>query len=133
VERAEALDLAVLTVLERLSGTERAAYVLREAFEYPYKRISHVLEVSEMNARQLVTRARSRLSSDHRSAIIPREHQQLLDAFVGAAQTGDLARLERTLTVGLAPCSQGTNRRRTARISAVESRDRARLPAAVAA
>jgi RNA polymerase sigma-70 factor, ECF subfamily len=133
VERAEALDLAVLTLLERLSSTERAAYVLREAFAYPYKRISHVLAVSEMNARQLVTRARSRLASDRRSAITRGEHQQLLDAFVVAAETGDLARLEQTLTAGLASCPHGTNRSRTAGMAAVELRDGSRLRTAIAA
>ncbi len=133
VERAEALGLAVLRLLERLSSSERAAYVLREAFEYPYKRIAHVLAVSEENARQLVTRARGRLSSDRRTTITPGEHQQLLDALVAAAQTGDLARLERTLTADLAPRSDGTDRRRTARIPAVERPHDVRLPVAIAA
>jgi RNA polymerase sigma-70 factor (ECF subfamily) len=133
VERAEALDLAVVTLLERLSEAERAAYVLREAFDYPYKRISHVLAVSEMNARQLVTRARGRVAGDRRSAITRGERQQLLDAFVVAAQTGDLARLELTLTAGLASCSRGTRRRRTARTARVELRDGSPLPAPIAA
>ena len=132
-ERAEALDLAVLTLAETLSGTERAAYVLREAFEYPYKRISHVLAVSEINARQLVTRARGRLSSDRRSPVARGEQQELLDAFVVAAHTGDLGRLERTLAASLAPCSHGTDGRRTATVAAEEPRDGGRLPAAVAA
>ena len=98
VEQAEAVDLAVRTLLESLSGTERAAYLLREAFEYPYKRISHVLAVSEINARQLVTRARGRLAGERRTAVTREEQQQLLAAFVVAARTGDLARLERMLT-----------------------------------
>ena len=71
-ERGEALELAVLVLLERLSPPERAAYVLREAFNYPYKDIGEVLHVEEANARQLVTRA-----------------------FIAAARTGDLAGLER--------------------------------------
>jgi RNA polymerase sigma-70 factor, ECF subfamily len=100
-ERAEALDLAVLSLLERLSRTERAAYVLREAFEYPYKRIGRVLDVTDENARQLVTRGRARLAGERRSTADPGERQQLRDAFVAAAQTGDLGRLERTLTAGL--------------------------------
>jgi RNA polymerase sigma-70 factor (ECF subfamily) len=133
VERAEALDLAVLTLLEKLSSTERAAYLLREAFEYPYKRISHVLAVSEINARQLVTRARSRLSGDRRSAITPGAQQQLLDAFVVAAQTGDLARLERTLIADMVRRPRGTDCSRTARNSAAEPRDDAHLPIAIAA
>jgi RNA polymerase sigma factor (sigma-70 family) len=38
-QRSEALELAVLLLLERLAPTERAAYVLREAFDYPYEEI----------------------------------------------------------------------------------------------
>jgi DNA-directed RNA polymerase specialized sigma24 family protein len=36
-EQADALERAVVAVLENLSATERAAYVLREAFDYPYR------------------------------------------------------------------------------------------------
>jgi RNA polymerase sigma-70 factor, ECF subfamily len=101
VERREALDLAVQSLLERLSATERAAYVLREAFEYPYKRIARVLATSEENAPQLVTRARGHLSGDRRVTVTAGERQRLLDAVVVAARAGTLARLERTLTGGL--------------------------------
>jgi RNA polymerase sigma-70 factor (ECF subfamily) len=38
-ERREALQLGVRVVLQRLAPTERAAYVLRQAFDYPYPRI----------------------------------------------------------------------------------------------
>jgi RNA polymerase sigma-70 factor (ECF subfamily) len=133
VERAEALDLAVVTLLERLSRTERAAFLLREAFEYPYRRIGHVLAVSEENARQLVTRARGRLSRDRRVTITPGEQQLVLEAFLAAAQTGDLARLERTLTAHLVPRSGRTGRGGTARIPAAERARDARLPVAIAA
>jgi RNA polymerase sigma factor (sigma-70 family) len=96
-ERREALELALLMVLEKLSPTERAAYVLREAFDYPYRQISDVLAVSEANARQLVTRARLRLAGERRRQVSAVEQQRLLDAFVDAAQTGDLTTLERLL------------------------------------
>ena len=132
-ERTEALDRAVRTLLGSLSGTERAAYLLREAFEYPYKRIAHVLAVSEINARQLVTRARGRLTGDRRSAVIRGERQQLLQAFMHAAETGDLARLERTLVADMVRPPRGTDCNRTARISAAEPRDDAHLPIAIAA
>src|ERR1700712_4925459 len=57
-ERAEALELAVVLLLERLSPAERAAYVLHEAFGYPFRQIAEMLETSEANARQLGARAR---------------------------------------------------------------------------
>src|SRR6201986_5102825 len=53
-ERGEALGLAILLLLEKLSPTERAAYVLREAFDYSYHQIGEILQVQEANARQLI-------------------------------------------------------------------------------
>ena len=96
-ERREALEVAVLMLLERLSAAERAAYVLREAFDYPYRRISDVLAVSEANARQLVTRARLRLAGGRSRQVSPIDQQRFIDAFVDAAQTGDLTTLEQVL------------------------------------
>ncbi|GAA4600878.1 ECF RNA polymerase sigma factor SigJ [Streptomyces sp. 111WW2] len=54
-ERAEAVEMAVLLLLERLNPVERAAYVLREAFDYSYRQVAAILETSEGNARQLVS------------------------------------------------------------------------------
>jgi len=96
-ERDEALIGAVQLLLEKLSPAERAAYVLREAFSYPYRRIADILRVEEANARQLVTRAREHLSGGRRAPVHPGEHRCLLTAFTTAAKTGDLARLERLL------------------------------------
>jgi RNA polymerase sigma-70 factor (ECF subfamily) len=96
-ERREALELAMREVMEKLSPSERAAYLLREAFDYPYRRIAGVLATSEANARQLVTRARLRLSGEARRSVSAVEEQCLIDAFVGAAQTGDLTTLEELL------------------------------------
>jgi hypothetical protein len=62
-ERAEALEFAVLLLLEKLSPTERAAYVLREAFDYSYDQIAHTIRSTEANARQLVTRARKHIAT----------------------------------------------------------------------
>lgn len=94
-ERGEALELAVLVLLERLSPTERAAFVLREAFSYPYKDIAEILHVEEANARQLVTRARQHVMDGRRARISSAEQRRLLQKFIAAAQTGDLAGLER--------------------------------------
>jgi RNA polymerase sigma-70 factor, ECF subfamily len=96
-ERREALELAMLTLLENLSATERAAYVLREAFDYPYRRISDVLAVSEANARQLVTRARLHLAGAPRRRVSAAEQQRFIEAFGDAARTGDLRTLEHVL------------------------------------
>ena len=96
-ERREALELAMLMLSEKLSPTERAAYVLREAFDYPYRQIADVLATSEANARQLVTRARVRLASDRRRPVSATQQERFIDAFVDAARTGDLTTLEQLL------------------------------------
>ena len=54
--------LGIRVLLQRLSPTERAAYVLRQAFDYPYPQIAEVLQVTEANARQLVSRSSKRIA-----------------------------------------------------------------------
>jgi RNA polymerase sigma-70 factor, ECF subfamily len=100
-ERGDALESAVRTLLQKLAPAERAAYVLREAFDYPYRRIAEALTLSEANARQLVTRARRRLCDEHRRPVGAAEHRRLLHVFAAAAQTGDLASLEQLLAVDM--------------------------------
>src|SRR6266404_9798932 len=94
-ERAEALEFAVLLLLEKLSPTERAAYILREAFDYSYDQIAHTIRSTEANARQLVSRARKHISDGRRRAVSANEQKRLLNAFVEASQKGDLPALER--------------------------------------
>lgn len=93
-ERGEALGFAVLMLLEKLSPTERAAYVLREAFDYRYRQIAEILQLEEANARQLVTRARQHIADGRRAPVSAVEQQRLLEAFIAAAQGGDLSTLE---------------------------------------
>lgn len=100
-EQREAIEVALTTVLERLSPTERAVYLLREGFEYPHRRIARVMGLSEPNARQLVTRARRRMAGEPRWNVDAGEHECLVDAFVAAAQTGDIVRLERLLAAAV--------------------------------
>ena len=106
-ERGEALNLAVVRLLERLSPTERAAFVLREAFNYAYRQIAAVLRVEEANARQLVTRARTHLMSRRNAPVSPTQHRLLLDTLVAAARTGDLRTLESLFTVEAGSTADG--------------------------
>ena len=93
-QQREALAHALATVLEKLSPTERAVYLLREAFEYPHRRIAEVVGLSEANVRQLVTRARRHIAGEARWTVDADEHERLVEAFVSAAHSGELARLE---------------------------------------
>ena len=76
-ERGEALKVALLVLLEKLSPTERAAYVLREAFDYPYRQIADILQIEEANVRQLVCRARKHIADGRRTS--RNSKQYLLD------------------------------------------------------
>ena len=106
-ERAEALDAAVLMLLERVAPDQRAAYVLREAFDYSYDEVADILGTSAANARQLVSRARKAVRSDRRNPVDPATHRALLEAFVAAAQSGDLERLEQVLSADVVSTTDG--------------------------
>ena len=103
VERKSDLELALRTLLEKLSGTERAVYVLREGFDYPYRQIGEVLGLSEANARQLLVRARARLGDERRRPVRRGEHKRLLAACSAGSQAGELAQLEQLLARDVAP------------------------------
>lgn len=92
-ERSEALALAVGLLMERLSPAERAVFVLREAFDYPFRDIAETLELSEANARQIARRARARLAESRRNPVDPAERRGVLSAFLDAARAGDMAGL----------------------------------------
>jgi RNA polymerase sigma-70 factor, ECF subfamily len=96
-ENAEALESAVLMLLEKLGPEQRAAYVLRQAFDYSYDQIAEILTTSPANARQLVSRAQKHVESSRKEPVDPAKHRELLDAFVAAARDGDVMRLEQVL------------------------------------
>ena len=84
----------MLVLLEKLSPTERAAYILREAFDYSYRQIANILQMQEANTRQLVSRARKHIADGRRNPVRTNQQQRLLDLFVAAAQKGEMAALE---------------------------------------
>lgn len=61
VETDDTISVAFMLALERLSAPERAAFLLREAFDYRFAEIAAILGRSEAACRQLATRARVRL------------------------------------------------------------------------
>lgn len=123
-ERQEALGLAILLLLEKLSPTERAAYILREAFDYSHREIADVLEIEEENSRQLVSRARKHVSEGRRTSTSQQEQRRLLEAFVSAAQKGDIAALESLFAEDVVSYSDGGGVVRTAARAPVSGRER---------
>jgi RNA polymerase sigma-70 factor, ECF subfamily len=97
-ELADSLSLALLVLLERLTPVQRAAYLLREVFGYEYAEIADVIEQTEANSRQLVTRARKHLEANRpRFDADEAARDALLERFLAAAEDGDLEALEELL------------------------------------
>jgi len=118
-ERGEAIELAVLLLLEKLTPTERAAYILRESFAYPYPEIAAILHLSPANARQLVSRARKHIAGQDRRPVDRTAHRRLLEAFVTAAQTGNVASLEHLLATDVISYSDANGAPRAAKIPVI--------------
>src|SRR6188768_24097 len=107
-ERAGEVSLAFLHLLERLAPEERAAYLLRQAFDYDYGEIAAMLGKTEPAIRQSVHRATERLRLDRPRFDVPREtHQRLLQRFVAAASSGDRAAIRELLDDGAVAFGDG--------------------------
>ncbi|MEV7065522.1 RNA polymerase sigma-70 factor [Streptomyces collinus] len=88
---ADSVSLAVLVVLESLSPLERAVFVLREAFGFPYADIAAMLDRGEPAVRQLAGRARKHVEERRpRYDVDPAERRDLTERFLAAAADGDL-------------------------------------------
>ncbi len=90
-ELVDSLSTAFLVVLEALSPGERAAFLLHDVFGYEYPELARILGRAEPACRQLVTRARRRVSERRpRFEVSPEEHTRLLNEFLHASAAGDL-------------------------------------------
>ncbi|MBE1604125.1 RNA polymerase sigma-70 factor (ECF subfamily) [Actinopolymorpha pittospori] len=123
-ERHEAVDVAVQLLLETLTPAERAAYLLRKAFDYPYRRISEILHLGADHTRQLVRRAQERIVGERRQPVDAVAHRRLVRTFLAAAQSGDLAELEELLVADVA--ANGGSRVRSTSSSHRRCADRSR-------
>ena len=91
VELADSVSMAMLLVLETLTPTERAVFVLREVFDEPYEEIAEAVSKSPAAVRQIARRARDHVAARRpRTVVSAAETRQALDAFQRAAETGDL-------------------------------------------
>jgi RNA polymerase sigma-70 factor (ECF subfamily) len=114
-ERAEALEFAALLLMEKLTPNERAAYVLREAFDYSYAEIAEIVRSTEPAVRQSVSRARKHMTRERRTPVTAVAQRELLTTFIAAARTGDMAAFERLFAADVTSVSDGDGRRRVAR------------------
>jgi RNA polymerase sigma-70 factor (TIGR02957 family) len=107
-ETDDSLSLAFLVVLESLTPQQRAAFLLREVFQYPYAEVAEIIGTSVDHTRHLVSRARSRVRERRpRRPASKRQREELTRRFFAAAQKGDLAALEELLAEDVAMHADG--------------------------
>lgn len=105
---ADTLSIAFLVLLETLSPTERAAFLLREVFDYEYAEIAEMVGKSEANCRQMVRRARQHLADGRpRFQSTPEEQQHIVYQFAQACVQGDMAGLLALLAEDVVEYSDG--------------------------
>jgi RNA polymerase sigma-70 factor (ECF subfamily) len=94
-EFASDLSVAFLNMLERLGHEERAAFVLHDVFDCDYDDIAETLGKTPAACRQLVHRARERVTSERRRFHVDEQTRlRMLQRFIDAANSGDFASLK---------------------------------------
>ncbi|MDQ0373990.1 RNA polymerase sigma-70 factor [Cellulomonas humilata] len=99
VEQRESVSTAVLVLMERLTPTERAVYVLREAFSYSHAEIAELLDVTEASSQQVFHRAKQHLARERvRTEVDRAAARQVVEEFLAAATSGRTEPLVALLT-----------------------------------
>jgi RNA polymerase sigma-70 factor, ECF subfamily len=89
-ETADSLSLAFLHLLEKLSPVERAVFLLREVFEYPYDEVARIVGKSPANCRQILARAHGHVEEGRRRFEVSREERdEVARRFIAAWEEGD--------------------------------------------
>jgi RNA polymerase sigma-70 factor, ECF subfamily len=114
VETEETVSMAMLTLMERLAPVERAVFVLRESFDLDYAEIAEIVDRSEDNCRQILSRARRRLEEDARPRfeVDPAAGEALAARFIAAAREGDMDGLVAMLSADVELVGDGGGRAR---------------------
>ncbi len=124
VELADSVSTAMLLVLETLTPTERAVFVLREVFDVPYDEIAEAVEKSGAAVRQIAHRARSHVEARRpRSSVTAAEQEAVLHRFVAATTTGDIQGLMDVLAPDVVLLTDGGGVKRAA-LRPIHGRDK---------
>ncbi|HTF07481.1 MAG TPA: RNA polymerase sigma-70 factor [Asanoa sp.] len=107
-ETADSLSLAFLVLLESLSPRQRAAFLLREVFDYPYPEVAGFIGTDVDSTRHLVARARKHIGERRpRYHASRQQREELAERFLAAAVRGDLPALEALLAQDVALHADG--------------------------
>jgi RNA polymerase sigma-70 factor (ECF subfamily) len=83
--------MALMLVLETLSPTERAVFVLREVFDLGYDEIAAAVDKTPAAVRQIAHRARQHVDARRpRSVVSLSDTRAALESFQSALETGNL-------------------------------------------
>lgn len=123
-ELADSLSLAFLVLLETLSPLERAVFVLREVFDYPFAEIARIVGRSEASCRQLAVRARRHVDARrHRFDVSREESESVAERFFSAFENGNAEELVAVLAPDVVLTADGGGRT-TALPAPLHGRDR---------
>src|SRR2546429_6367375 len=124
VDREESISLAFLVLLEQLQPFERAVFLLREVFEYPFAEIASMLGKSEVACRRSFSRAKKHLS-EHRPRFpaSAQTHRQLLSGYFQAVQTGETTALMNLLSEDVTLWADGGGKVKQAALRPIAGRD----------
>ncbi len=114
-ERLESISMAFLVLLERLTPVERAVFLLREVFDYPYPDIAEIVGKDEVSCRQILSRAKKFIAGSRpRFTPSTEHHQHLLRQFLHAVEEGNLAGLTQLLASDVTMWTDGGGKARGA-------------------
>ncbi|WP_089721410.1 RNA polymerase sigma-70 factor [Candidatus Entotheonella palauensis] len=128
VELANAISMAILSVLEQLGPVERAVFLLREVFDYDYPDIAPVVERSAANCRKIFQRARDHVhTAQVRYTPTPEQHQNVTQQFMTSIRSGDLDGLIAVLKDDITLTPDGGGKVPSARVPLIGSQRVARF------
>ena len=124
VDMQESISLAFLVLLEQLQPFERAVFLLREVFGYEFAEIAEILDKSEAACRRSFSRARHHLR-EHRPRFpaSPQTHDQLLNGYFKAVQTGEMNTLMNLLSEDVTLWADGGGKVKQAALNPIRGRD----------
>ena len=107
-ETADSLSLAFLHLLEQLSPVERAVFLLREVFDYPYEEVARIVAKSPDNCRQILARAHAHMQEGRRRFDVSREERdEIAERFLAAWEEGDTGSLVQLLAADVTVYGDG--------------------------
>jgi RNA polymerase sigma-70 factor (ECF subfamily) len=121
----DSISLAFMVLLENLTPAERAVFILREVFEFPYAEIAAILEKSEVACRKLFSRGRAYILANRpRFQVQPDEHLRLLEQFIASTAKGDLDGLTNLLAEDAVMWADGGGKARGAATQPLYGREK---------